>query len=181
MTNFNLILVITQAHKHKKTSHAFSRRMLFDSFFFGIIWCGCGFLNSRLYFFRIGFKCACSPGWQPHFRSYVDRAYNTLHFASKVVCQRDTLWKPFFVGVCSHTSSKMQNQRHRSARSRCWSISLICLHGLLTVSPISTVLFYHFRMICHNWTLLCSLSRVPLLELPQFPEESGEHRAAGLS
>ncbi len=54
------------------------------------------------------FKCPCPPGWQPHFRSNADRAYNTLHFASKVVCQRDTLWKPFFVGVCSHTSSKMQ-------------------------------------------------------------------------
>ena len=40
------------------------------------------------------FKCACPPGWQPHFRSNADRAYNTLHFASKVVCQRDTLWNP---------------------------------------------------------------------------------------
>ena len=75
-----------------------------------------------------------------------DSSYNTLHFASKVVCQRDTLWKPFFVGVCSHTSSKMQNKRHRSARSRCCSIPLICLHGLLILSPILTVLFYHFRM-----------------------------------
>ena len=69
--------------------------------------------------FSCRFKCACPPGWQPHFRSNADKAYNTLHFASKVVCQRDTLWKPFFVGVCSHTSSKMQNKRHRSARSRC--------------------------------------------------------------
>ena len=33
------------------------------------------------------FKCPCPPGWQPHFRSNADRAYNTLHFASKVVCQ----------------------------------------------------------------------------------------------
>ena len=40
-----------------------------------------------------------------------DSRYNTLHFASKVVCQRDTLWKPYFVRVCSHTSSKMQNKR----------------------------------------------------------------------
>ena len=61
------------------------------------------------------FKCPCPPGWQPHFRSNADRAYNTLHFASKVVCQRDTLWKPFFVGMCSHTSSKMQNKRSQSA------------------------------------------------------------------
>ena len=69
--------------------------------------------------FSCCFKCSCPPGWQPHFRSNADRAYNTLHFASKVVCQRGTLWKPYFVGVCSHTSSKMQNKRHRSARSRC--------------------------------------------------------------
>ena len=65
------------------------------------------------------FKCPCPPRRQRHFHGNADRAYNTLHFASKVVCQRDTLWKPFFVGVCSHTSSKMQNKRHRSARSRC--------------------------------------------------------------
>ena len=75
-----------------------------------------------------------------------DSRYNTLHFESKVVCQRGTLWKPYFVGVCSHTSSKIQNKRHRPARSWCWSMPLICLHGLLTLSPILTVLFYHFRM-----------------------------------
>ena len=33
------------------------------------------------------FKCACPPRRQRHFRSNADRAYNTLHFASKVVCQ----------------------------------------------------------------------------------------------
>ena len=33
----------------------------------------------------------------------------------KVVCQRGTLWKPCFVGVCSHTSSKTQNKRLQSA------------------------------------------------------------------
>ena len=77
-----------------------------------------------------------------------DSRYNTLHFASKVVCQRVPLWKPYFVGVCSHTSSKMQNKRHRPARSRCCSIPLICLHGLLILSPILTVLFYHFCMDC---------------------------------
>ena len=36
------------------------------------------------------FKCPCPPRWQPHFRSNADRAYNTLHFASKVVCQRES-------------------------------------------------------------------------------------------
>ena len=61
------------------------------------------------------FKCPCPPGWQSHFRSNADRAYNTLHFASKVVCQRGTLWKPYFVVVYSHTSSKMKNKRSQSA------------------------------------------------------------------
>ena len=65
--------------------------------------------------FSCCFKCPCPPRRQPHFRSNADRAYNTLHFASKVVCQRDTLWKPYFVGACSHTSSKMQNKRLQSA------------------------------------------------------------------
>ena len=31
------------------------------------------------------------PGGTPHFRSNADRAYNTLHFASKVVCQMGAL------------------------------------------------------------------------------------------
>ena len=37
--------------------------------------------------FSCCFKCPCPTRRQPHFRSNVDRAYNTLHFASKVVCQ----------------------------------------------------------------------------------------------
>ena len=65
--------------------------------------------------FSCCFKCACPTRRQPHFHSNADRAYNTLHFASKVVCQRGTLWKPYFVVVCSHTSSKMQNKRLQSA------------------------------------------------------------------
>ena len=65
--------------------------------------------------FSCCFKCPCPTRRQPHFRSNADRAYNTLHFASKVVCQRGTLWKPCFVGVCSHTSSKTQNKRLQSA------------------------------------------------------------------
>ena len=65
--------------------------------------------------FSCRFKCPCPPRRQRHFYGNADRAYNTLHFASKVVCQRDTLWKPYFVGACSHTSSKMQNKRLQSA------------------------------------------------------------------
>ena len=41
--------------------------------------------------FSCCFKCPYPPGWQPHFRSNADRAYNTLHFASKVVCQMGAL------------------------------------------------------------------------------------------
>ena len=65
--------------------------------------------------FSCRFKCPCPPRRQWHFYGNADRAYNTLHFASKVVCQRGTLWKPCFVVVCSHTSSKTQNKRLQSA------------------------------------------------------------------
>ena len=44
--------------------------------------------------FSCRFKCPCPPRRQRHFYGNADRAYNTLHFASKVVCQRGTLWKP---------------------------------------------------------------------------------------
>ena len=65
--------------------------------------------------FSCRFKRPCPPQRQRHFHGNADRAYNTLHFASKVVCQRGTLWKPCFVVVCSHTSSKKQNKRLQSA------------------------------------------------------------------
>lgn len=61
------------------------------------------------------FKCPCPSGWQPHFRSNADRAYNTLHFASKVVCQRDTLWKP-----------RTTKQAEYPALFRCLILSLFC-------------------------------------------------------
>ena len=65
--------------------------------------------------FSCCFKCACPPGWQPHFRSNADRAYNTLHFASKVVCQRVPLWKPLTT-----------KQAEYPALSRCLIFSLFC-------------------------------------------------------
>ena len=37
--------------------------------------------------FSCRFKCPCPPRRQRHFHNNADRAYNTLHFASKVVCQ----------------------------------------------------------------------------------------------
>ena len=37
------------------------------------------------------FKCPCPPRRQRHFHGNADRAYNTLHFASKVVCQMGAL------------------------------------------------------------------------------------------
>ena len=36
-------------------------------------------------------KCPCPPQRQRHFHGNADRAYNTLHFASKVVCQMGAL------------------------------------------------------------------------------------------
>ena len=73
--------------------------------------------------FSCCFKCSCHPGWQPHFRSNADRAYNTLHFASKVVCQRVPLWKPRTTkqAVCcplrEHTAVCCQQPVSRSACS----------------------------------------------------------------
>lgn len=65
--------------------------------------------------FSSRFKCPCPSGWQPYFRSNADRAYNTLHFASEVVCQRVSFWNSYFVVVCSHIFAKMQNKRLQSA------------------------------------------------------------------
>ena len=66
--------------------------------------------------FSCCFKCPCPTRRQPHFRSNADRAYNTLHFASKVVCQRDTLWKP-----------RTTKQAEYLALSRCLILSLYLL------------------------------------------------------
>ena len=52
--------------------------------------------------FSCCFKCACPSGRQPHFRSNADRAYNTLHFASKVVCQ----------GASPFGNPRQQNRRY---------------------------------------------------------------------
>ena len=41
--------------------------------------------------FSCRFKCPCPPRRQRHFHGNADRAYNTLHFASKVVCQMGAL------------------------------------------------------------------------------------------
>ena len=68
------------------------------------------------------FKCPCPTRRQPHFRSNADRAYNTLHFASKVVCQRDTLWKP-----------RTTKQAEYLALFRCLILSLY----LLSAAPVS--------------------------------------------
>ena len=72
--------------------------------------------------FSCCFKCACPSGRQPHFRSNADRAYNTLHFASKVVCQRVPLWKP-----------RTTKQAEYLALSRCLIFSLY----LLSAAPVS--------------------------------------------
>ena len=72
--------------------------------------------------FSCRFKCPCPPRRQRHFHGNADRAYNTLHFASKVVCQRDTLWKP-----------RTTKQAEYLALSRCLILSLY----LLSAAPVS--------------------------------------------
>ena len=72
--------------------------------------------------FSCRFKCPCPPRRQRHFYGNADRAYNTLHFASKVVCQRGTLWKP-----------QTTKQAEYLALSRCLILNLY----LLSAAPVS--------------------------------------------
>ena len=72
--------------------------------------------------FSCCFKCPCPPRRQRHFHGNADRAYNTLHFASKVVCQRVPLWKP-----------RTTKQAEYLALSRCLILSLY----LLSAAPVS--------------------------------------------
>ena len=52
--------------------------------------------------FSCRFKCPCPPRRQRHFHGNTDRAYNTLHFASKVVCQ----------GASPFGNPRQQNRRY---------------------------------------------------------------------
>ena len=72
--------------------------------------------------FSCRFKCPCPPRRQWHFYGNADRAYNTLHFASKVVCQRVPLWKP-----------RTTKQAEYLALSRCLILNLY----LLSAAPVS--------------------------------------------
>ena len=72
--------------------------------------------------FSCRFKCPCPPRRQRHFYGNADRAYNTLHFASKVVCQRVPLWKP-----------RTTKQAEYLALPRCLILSLY----LLSAAPVS--------------------------------------------
>ena len=72
--------------------------------------------------FSCRFKCPCPPRRQRHFHGNADRAYNTLHFASKVVCQRVPLWKP-----------RTTKQAEYLALSRCLILSIY----LLSAAPVS--------------------------------------------
>ena len=66
--------------------------------------------------FSCCFKCPCPTRRQPHFRSNADRAYNTLHFASKVVCQ----------GASPFGNPRQQNRLNISHFLRCLIFSLFC-------------------------------------------------------
>ena len=72
--------------------------------------------------FSCRFKSPCPLRWQWHFYGNADRAYNTLHFASKVVCQRVPLWKP-----------RTTKQAEYLALPRCLILSLY----LLSAAPVS--------------------------------------------
>ena len=67
--------------------------------------------------FSCCFKCPCPTRRQPHFRSNADRAYNTLHFASKVVCQ----------GVSPFGNPRQQNRLNISHfPGACYSAFICC-------------------------------------------------------
>ena len=66
--------------------------------------------------FSCCFKCPCPTRRQPHFRSNADRAYNTLHFASKVVCQ----------GVSPFGNPWQQNRLNISHFPGAWYSAFIC-------------------------------------------------------
>ena len=79
------------------------------------------------------FKCPCPPRRQRYFHGNADRAYNTLHFASKVVCQRGKpLWKP-----------QTTKQAEYLALPRCLIFSLY----LLSAAPVSRSAFF---VLVHN-------------------------------
>ena len=66
--------------------------------------------------FSCCFKCPCPTRRQPHFRSNADRAYNTLHFASKVVCQ----------GASPFGNPGQQNRLNISHFLGAWYSAFIC-------------------------------------------------------
>ena len=82
--------------------------------------------------FSCRFKHPCPPRRQRHFHGNADRAYNTLHFASKVVCQRVPLWKP-----------RTTKQAEYLALFRCLILSLY----LLSAAPVS---WSAFCVLVHN-------------------------------
>ena len=66
--------------------------------------------------FSCCFKCPCPTRRQPHFRSNADRAYNTLHFASKVVCQ----------GASPFGNPRQQNRLNIPHFPGAWYSAFIC-------------------------------------------------------
>ena len=62
------------------------------------------------------FKCPCPLRRQRHFHGNADRAYNTLHFASKVVCQ----------GASPFGNPWQQNRLNISHFPGAWYSAFIC-------------------------------------------------------
>ena len=66
--------------------------------------------------FSCCFKCPCPTRRQRHFHGNADRAYNTLHFASKVVCQ----------GASPFGNPRQQNRLNISHFPGAWYSAFIC-------------------------------------------------------
>ena len=66
--------------------------------------------------FSCRFKSPCPPRRQRHFYGNADRAYNTLHFASKVVCQ----------GASPFGNPWQQNRLNISHFPGAWYSAFIC-------------------------------------------------------
>ena len=109
--------------------------------------------------FACCFKCICHSRWQPHFRSNADRAYNTLHVASKGVCQlgRCPLWKPSQEkAICSPSTGTHiafsyypALRLHLSSKSKrgCSAVSLIAGNSTL---PFGNCLKHHTYLKKHK-------------------------------
>ena len=79
--------------------------------------------------FSCRFKSPCPPRRQRHFYGNADRAYNTLHFASKVVCQ----------GASPFGNPRQQNRLNISHFPGAWYSAFICCQQPVSRSACSSL------------------------------------------